>query len=248
MTSEAERLLQSGMVQSFVRQKGGQMNRTPANLSLLTLAALLLFSLLLSSCGVSLLPPTATPTDTPTPTDRPTPTATLTPTPTVTPTDTPTPLPTLTLGDVQEVSSGGYSFRPPLGYQVSVVGTEVDITDDTGTIYLRIVGVKTNQQKIDPEMLVNRFVNTAFLTANGSYTKGPSIGNIPIGSKTGALYNIIGDMYSYPVAGQAALVVPSKNQYLFVMGVAVTAANPNLWEQQGSRVFHAVVDSIAFVP
>ena len=224
------------------------MNRTPANLSLLTLAVLLLFSLLLSSCGVSLLPPTATPT----PTDTPTPTATLTPTPTVTPTDTPTLLPTLTLGDVQEVSSGGYSFRPPLGYQESVVGTEVDITNDTGTIHLTIIGVKTNQQKIDPEMLADRFVNTAFLTANGSYantyTKGPSIGNIPIGSKTGALYNIIGDMYGFPVTGQAALVVPSEKQYLFVMGLAVTAANPNLWEQQGSRLFHAVVDSIVFVP
>lgn len=211
----------------------------------------------LSACGSPLLP-TATPTptatvtatNTPSPTITSTPTATNTPIPTNTPTatNTPTPtlVPTIALGEEQTLPSAGYSFRPPEGYELDVQGAQVGVFDEAGTIIISVYGATSNPQNKSAEEILEAFIEGVFKKGEGTY-KQEQAETVTVDGIEGLAFDLTGTLFGSPVKGKAIVVMPSKTQYLFGLGLANTGRDKALWENEGSRVFAALLDSIRFL-
>ena len=203
----------------------------------------LLFSIILSACSISAPQPTPTvkPSETPLPTFTNTPVPTNTPKPT----NTPTVEPTLALGDTEVVKLGGYSFRPPVGYKVAINQAQAVVADGAGTLILSIYGSTSNPQDQSPDEIADSFIKAVFKKGNGEYEKGTPYA-INIDGADGSAYDITGTLFGKPVVGQAIVVMPDKNQYVFGLGLAITADDKKLWENEGSKVFSVLINSITF--
>ncbi len=206
----------------------------------------------LAACGSQPTPTvtaTPTPTDTPSPTFTFTPTATDTPVPTNTPkpADTPTPTiePTLALEDARLVGEGGFSFRPPTGYDVDIQGAQVGVFDKAGTIIISIYGATSNPQNKTPEEIADEFLAGVFKKGEGEYQKGISY-PVTVDGVEGLAYDLTGTLFGSPVRGQAIIIMPNDQQYLFGLGVANTGQDKNRWENEGDKTFTALMDSITF--
>ncbi len=211
-----------------------------------------LFTIFLSSCGVlhqSTPTATATPTitATPEPTNTPLPTATFTLTPTKTPkpTSTPTVEPTLALGEPQVVTEGGYSFRPPVGYEVDVQGAQVGVFDKAGTIIISIFGATSNPQNLSADEILDEFITAVFEKGDGEYKK-ENPHAINVDGVDGLAYDITGTLFGSPLKGQAVIIMPNENQFLFGLGIANTGQDKKRWENEGSKVFSGLINSITF--
>jgi len=207
-----------------------------------------LFTILLSACGVFPQPtPTATATLTPEPTNTPLPTATptLTPTNTPIPTNTPAIEPTLALGEPQVVAEGGYSFRSPIGYEVDVQGAQVGVFDHAGTIIISILGATSNPQNLSADDILDEFLVGIFKNGDGKYEK-ENPHAIAVDGVDGLTYDITGTLFGSPLRGQAVIIMPNNNQYLFGLGIANTGQDKKRWENEGDKVFSGLINSITF--
>ena len=194
--------------------------------------------------------PTATPqptaTSVPSPTSTPKPTNTPQPTNTPRPTVTPVPLPTLSLGKAQVIAAGGYSFQPVLGYDTKVNNNTVTIADTAGSLVIGISGVTTNNTSNSAEEIMDNFVSSVAKATHAEFHTGtPS--KITIGGVDGIAVDVTGMVFDKPLHGQAVVVMPSKTQFLFGLGVSNTSIDKMQWEKEGSRVFSAVLNSVKFV-
>jgi hypothetical protein len=205
-----------------------------------------LFVIFLSACDV-LPQPSPTATLTPESTNTPLPTATLTLTPTNTPrpTSTPTIEPTLSLGEPQVITEGGYSFRPPLGYDVDVQGAQVGVFDKAGTIIISIYGATTNPQNLSADEILEEFLAGIFKKGDGKYEK-ENQHVIILDGIEGLAYDLTGDLFGSPLRGQAIVVMPNNNHFLFGLGIANTGRDKKRWENEGNKVFSGLLGSITF--
>ncbi|MCJ7696368.1 MAG: hypothetical protein MUO40_13225 [Anaerolineaceae bacterium] len=203
-------------------------------------------ALILIACGQ--LP--ATPTLTPQPTFTSTipPTSTATPTKTPRPTNTPTTQPTLSLGDVQIVGAGGFSFQPIINYYFDIredVYVEIYALDNSFsiTLYGNTISSTSN---LSAEEIIDEFLSGISESGSGYITKG--IQNIiHVDGLEGISFKISGVLYELPFTGQAILVIPNDSQVLFGLGVAITKENQDVWEREGARAFDLVLSSIKFI-
>ena len=53
-------------------------------------------------------------------------------------------------------------------------------------------------------------------------------------------------MFSSPLQGQAVIVMPDDNQFLFGLGIANTGRDKKRWENEGRKVFSDLINSITF--
>jgi hypothetical protein len=189
------------------------------------------------------------PTKTPLPTSTFTPTSTNTPLPTNTPkptnTSTPTIEPTVALGDVRVVKEGGFSFRPPVGYDVDIQGAQVGVFDKAGTIIISIYGATSNPQNKSPDEIADEFLEGVFKKGDGEYKKEISY-TITIDGVEGLAYDLTGMLFGSPLRGQAIIVMPSNKQFLFGLGIANTGQDKKRWENEGGKVFNALINSVTF--
>jgi hypothetical protein len=203
-------------------------------------------SMILSACGVLPQPsPTATLTPEPSNTPLPTATFTLTPTNTPRPTNTPTAEPTLALGEPQVIAEGGYSFRPPVGYEVDIQGAQVGIFDQAGTIMISIYGSTSNPQNLSAEEILDGFLAGVFKSGDGQYEK-ENPHTVSVDGIDGLAYELTGTLFESPLRGQAVIVMPNTSQYLFGLGIANTGRDKNRWENEGNKVFSGLINSITF--
>lgn len=193
--------------------------------------------------------PVPTATYTPIPTDTPEPSATFTLTPTDTPeptsTFTPTPKPALELGEIQEVLAGGFSFRPVKGHDVSVERSFVGLVDPTGTIMISIYGVTDYSGDQSHEELVDEFLNELEGRGVAEFEKGEGY-PITVSSVEGSVFDLSGSMLDEPIIGQAVLVMPSENQFLYGLAIADLSEDENNWEE-GSLLFETLLETIQFM-
>jgi hypothetical protein len=206
-----------------------------------------LFTIFLSACGV-IPQPTPTVTATPEPTNTPLPTATFTLTPTSTPkpTNTPTIEPTLALGEAQVVTEGGYSFRSPIGYEVDVQGAQVGVFDQAGTIIISIFGATSNPQNLSADQILDEFTTAVFKKGDGEYKK-ENPKTINVDGVEGLVYDITGTLFGSPLKGQAVIIMPANDQFLFGLGIANTGRDKKRWENEGNRVFSGLINSTTFL-
>ena len=203
-----------------------------------------ILSIVLSACGVASQP---SPTATPEPSNTPLPTATFTRTPTATPrpTNTPTIAPTLAFGEPQMVAEGGYSFRPPVGYQVDVQGAQVGILDPAGTIILSVYGATSNPQNLSADAILDEFTAAVFKKGDGEYEK-ENPQTIQVDGMEGLSYDLTGTLFGSPLQGQAIIVMLDNKRFFYGLGVANTGRDPERWEDEGSKVFSDLIASISF--
>ncbi len=195
-------------------------------------------ALMLAACGA---PPTpAAPSLAP-------PTATLAPalSPTATPAATPTPRPAVALGDAQIVDGGGFSFRPPVGYDVDTQTGQVGIFDPSGQIIMSFTGDTHNPRGLPAEEIARLFLNGMFEAAGGAYTP-VTTRTVVISGVAGLAYDLAGTYSGAPVRGRAVIVMPTDQHYLFGLGLANLTRDPQRWANQGSRLFDALVQSVVF--
>ena len=206
---------------------------------------LVVFSLALSACGV-FPQPSPTVTATPRPSNTPLPTATHTPIPTNTPTLTNTPTIEPTIDEPRAVVEGGYSFRPPMGYKVDVQGAQVGVFDQAGTIIISIFGATANPQNLSANEILDKFTSAVFKKGNGEYKK-ENPRTIKVDGVDGIAYDITGTLFGSPLRGQAIIVMPNSKRFLYGLGVANTGQDKKRWENEGSKVFGNLINSVTFL-
>lgn len=218
---------------------GTSMKKIHALLSLFAI-----FSIVLPACGVL---PKPTPSATPSPSNTPLPTATFTPVPTSTPkpTNTPTPEPAVELGELQSIAEGGFSFRPPAGYEVDIQGAQIGVFEPARTIIISFFGATKNPKNQSADEILDEFTEAVFRKGDGEFTK-ENLHTIQVDGVEGIAYDIIGTMFATPFRGQAISVMPSKDQYLFGLALANTIRDKKRWENEGHNVFNSLLESIQF--
>jgi hypothetical protein len=215
-----------------------------------------LFSIFLSACGALPQPtptatatpePTKTTTTTPEPTNTPLPmvTSTFTPSQTPRPTSTATLQPTLAMGEPLVVTEGGYSFRPPVGYEVELQGAQVGIFDQAGTIIISIFGATSNPQNLTADEILDEFLADVFKEGDGNYEK-ENPNALTVDGVDGLAYDLTGNLLGSPFQGQAVIIMPNADQFLFGLGIANTGVDKKRWEIEGNQVFGALINSVTF--
>jgi hypothetical protein len=194
--------------------------------------------------------PLATTANTPAPSVTPEPTAPLTPVPTDPPEptqpSTPTVEPALELGEVQPVPEGGYSFRPLKGYETDLNGAGLGVMDREGTIIISLFGVTTYDGNQTQEEIIDQFLGELEERQAGKFEKSEGY-PITVGAVEGLAFDLTGNMFDAPIQGQAILVMPSKNQFLFGLAIANQGIDKDKWEKEGSKVFSSLLESIEFI-
>lgn len=216
----------------------------------------LLLGLLLSGCSIFQPETTATPTVTLPPTSTLTLTPTNTPEPTSTPLPSETPVPTSTstptaqpapeLGEVKEVPEGGFSFRPIIGYDTDIDGAGISLFDKNGTIIITIYGVTTYSGNQTKGEIIDGFLNELKDRGSGEFIKGES-SPVTIDGVEGTAIELTGELFDSPLAGQAVLVMPNENQFLYGMGIANIGQGKERWENEGRVVFNSLLETITFI-
>ena len=190
--------------------------------------------------------PTATeiPTDTP----EPTPTRTSTPTETPLPTETATPTiePTLEMGEVQELALGGFSIRPVVGYGMETEFNTVIVSDQGGTFFITISGVTDYNGSQSHEEIVEEYLVELEGYGIGEFNLGES-DPIIVDDVEGMVFDVTGIMLDAEIEGQSILVMPSENHFLFGLAVGNLSTDEDVWQEIGSEVFNALIESIEFI-
>jgi hypothetical protein len=156
-----------------------------------------------------------------------------------------TPLPVVALGEAETVERGGFSFRPPVGYDVDLEVGHAGVFDSTGQIIISFTGDTTNPRGLSRQQIADMFLAGMFAAGDGTYT--PVVTRtVLIGGVEGLAYELAGTYSGAPVRGRAVIVMPNDQHYLFGLGIANLARDPQRWAEQGSRLFDALVETIMF--
>ena len=215
-------------------------------------------AIILSSCGSMPQPsptltalPSNTPlpaaTTTPFPSNTPMPSATFTHTPTHTPrpTSTATIEPTLALGEPRTVAEGGYSFRPPVDYTVDVQGAQVSVIDDFMTLIISFFGAASNPQDLSADEILDDFTAALFKSGNGEYQK-ENPQSIIVDGADGLIYDVTGTFYGASMRGQAVIIMPDHNHFVYGLGLNNAVQDINRWDWEGHKIFSGMVNSLTF--
>ncbi|MFQ5615485.1 MAG: hypothetical protein ACE5GO_03385, partial [Anaerolineales bacterium] len=154
--------------------------------------------------------------------------------------------PTLELGEVQEVPTGGFSFQPIKGYDTEVDGAGLGIFDQEGTIIISVFGVTTYEGNQTHEEIIDEFLGELEERGAGEFEKGETY-TITVGEVDGTAFDLAETMFDSPLEGQTILVMPSENQFLYGLAIANTGVDKEKWEKEGSKVFAALLASIEFI-
>jgi hypothetical protein len=149
------------------------------------------------------------------------------------------------LGDAQAVEGGGFSFHPPVGYDVDTELGHVAIFDPSGQVIISFTGDTHNPRGLTAEEIATAFLAATFEATGGSYTP-VATRTVVISGVTGLAYDLSGIYSGAPVRGQAVVVMPTSEHYLFGLGLANLTRDAQRWAGQGSRLVAALVQSIQF--
>ncbi len=205
------------------------------------------FSLIISvlfqvGCSTSLsVTPTRThvPALTPTNTTAPTQTATTTPTKTL----TLTPKPLIELGERHEIAQGGFAFRVPIGYASQIEEQQAFLSDLEGTLIISFVGVEDSSSS---EEIIDTYLDAVARRSEGEFEKTPS-DPVTIRGIEGEAFDLTGSMLGSPIQGKTFIIPIDSDRFLFALALANLSQDEQAWENKGSKVFEAVIESIEFI-
>ena len=212
-----------------------------------------LVGLALCACDVRAPEPSSTPE----PSTTPLPTETFMPVPTDTPepTDTPTPEPTanlpLSLGEVQVMPDGGFSFRSIIGFETNTNrldnGDFVGIYNKNGTILISVLASATYRGNESPEEIMDDFLSKTAASDGGEIQQKGEIYPIIVDGVEGAAFDLTGTMFDSPMEGQIVLIMPSESQILLGFAVADLTEDKDKWINEGSCVFSTLLGTVEFI-
>lgn len=216
----------------------------------------ILAGIFLSSCtGAVQMFPTATPTPNltvtptlpPTPTLSPTPTSTATPEPTSEPTQSTAPLITavipLRLDRVQQIEEGGFSFRPPIGYEVVYRPNQATLTSaDQDTVFTLLGGVVEREEELEADF--QEFIDVIANQLEEFRTD--EFYAYPVDGKPGLAARVAGKYGEVQITGRILIVAPSEDQLFYALVIAPDTDSGEGWEPEGRQAFQAIINSIAF--
>ena len=202
----------------------------------------MIFPLFLIGCSAPLfVAPTPTPTATRTSTNTPTPTQTSTATPTKTLTATPGAA--VKLGEKHVISEGGFSIRVPFGYASQIEERQAFISDLEGTLVISFAGVESTSSE---EEIIDEYLDALARRIDGEFEKTPSE-PITVGGMEGKAFDLTGSLSGSPLQGKTFVIPIRSNRFLFAIGMANLSQDETAWEDHGSKVFEAVIESIELI-
>jgi hypothetical protein len=217
---------------------------------------IMLASIFLSSCvGAVQMFQTVTPTPgktfeptfTPSPIPSSTPTSTPTPVPTPEPTQRTGPIATarlpLRLGKVEKIEEGGFSFRAPLGYELSYQRAQVTLTSDDGDTVVSLIGFLTGGSE-NLETDLERFAEIISATLE-EFTTGSTFQFLVDGTP-GLAAEVTGIYGENPVIGRIAVVAPNETQLFYALAISPDITTGEGWEPEGRQAFELMIRSITF--
>jgi hypothetical protein len=141
---------------------------------------------------------------------------------------------------------GGYSFQEPLGFSLEISGPQVGFVNEEGDILMVFFGSPINPDKLNSEEILTEFMDSFFHDRNDDYKKGKSY-SITIDGIEGVLVDLAGTMMDMPFTGQAVVVQPTVDQFLFGIAFANTGDSENLWAFKAAKLFKEIINSIEFL-
>ncbi|MFZ3069626.1 MAG: hypothetical protein WA110_00670 [Anaerolineaceae bacterium] len=145
------------------------------------------------------------------------------------------------------VWQGGFSFVAPLESELNLQGGAAyfNLADDP--IIYSINGLWDTLTDLEATEMLDTMLSTLFSSTESSIDKSDPL-PIEVGGAEGIVYDFTGEFVSAPVEGRAFVVKPSQNRYVFMVGMATTDEQTDLWQTTGSGIFDSVVKSIAIIP
>ena len=191
------------------------------------------------SCSPPLIAePTPTATLIPTSTPIPTQTATAIPTKTLTPTQTPV----VKLGETHLIGEGGFSVRVPIGYTSQIGEREVFISNLDGTLVISFASVGSTSSE---EEIIDEYLEALASRSDGEFERTPAE-PMTVDGVEGQAFDLTGSLAGSPLQGKTFIIPLGSNRFLYALGIANISEDENAWEDHGSEVFKAVVESIEF--
>ena len=203
---------------------------------------LILLNLFLLGCSKPLqTSPIHTVAATFTPIATQTPTATLTATPIKT--LKPTPSPVVKLGEKHVIPEAGVSFRVPFGFVAQIDERQAFISDLEGT---QIISFASVESTFSEEEIVDEYLDALAQRSEGEFDKTPSE-PVKVGGQVGTAFDLTGSLFGSPMKGKTFILPLGANRFLFAVGMSNLAQDEAAWEERGSKVFEAVVESIELI-
>jgi len=201
---------------------------------------ILLFTFAVGCSTSFIVAPTATPIATFTSTSTPIPTQTATATSTKPPIATQTPL--VKLGEQHVIREGGFSLRVPLAYGSQVEERQVFISSLDGTLVISFASVDSTSSE---EEIIDEYLNALASRSDGEFEK-TSAEPVMVDGLEGVAFDLTGSLFGSPLQGKTFIVPRDSNHFLFALGMSNIAEDEAAWEEQGVKVFEAIVESIEF--
>jgi hypothetical protein len=186
--------------------------------------------------------PTRTPTSTLTPTNTSTPTQTATTTPTKT--LTPTPKPLIELGERHEIAQGGFAFRVPIGYASQIEEQQAFLSDLEGTLIISFASVEDSSAS--EEEIIDRYLDAVARRSEGEFEK-TSSDPVTVDGIEGKAFDLTGSLVGSPIKGKAFIIPISASRFFYAVAISNLSQDEQAWEDKGSKVFEAVIESIEFI-
>jgi hypothetical protein len=185
----------------------------------------------------------APPTETPTATRTPTLTATATLTTTPTKTFTATPSPAVELGERHVINEGRFSVQVPIGYAAQIEERQAFISDLEGTLIISLAGVESTSSE---EEIIDEYLDALAKRSEGTFEKTPS-DPVTVAGVEGKAFDLTGSIFGSPLKGKTFIIPVGSGRFLYGLGISNLSQDEAAWEEHGSKVFEAVVESIEFV-
>jgi hypothetical protein len=210
--------------------------------NVVTVSFIIVFTFALAGCSTSFFTaPTAIPSATHAPTSTSTPTQTPTATSTKTPTATPRPV--VQLGERLTVPAGGFSFRVPIAYASQIEERQAFISDLEGTLIISFAGAQSTSSE---EEIIDEYLDVIASRGDGEFEKTPA-DPVTVNGIEGQAFDLTGSMFGSPLQGKTFIVPIRSNHFLFGLAMSNLSSEEQNWEDHGSKVFEAVIESIEFV-
>ena len=210
--------------------------------NVVTVSFIIVFTLALAGCSTSFFTATtAIPSATLAPTHTPIPTQTPTATSTKTPTATPRPI--VQLGERLTVPAGGFSFQVPIAYASQIEEQQAFISDLEGTLIISFAGAQSTSSE---EAIIDEYLDVIASRGDGEFEKTPA-NPVTVNGIDGQAFDLTGSMFGSPLQGKTFIVPIRSDHFLFGLAMSNLSSEEQSWEEHGSKVFEAVIDSIEFV-
>lgn len=128
---------------------------------------------------------------------------------------------------------------------MEVMAGQVSISNGTGTILIVLTGTPPNDNDDPLEDVINDFAEAVGRQTGGDIEIGMPY-PVTVDGLEGLAVDTTGVVFGDPMQGQVIIIRTVDHRFFFAFAWANLATNENRWEEEGSSVFQAVLESVEF--